>query len=703
MARVQFLATVFDTRQRNQQGVLAIKLKRIYEQMCQEAAKIGLSTHFSDPAKEFYLKDFPNAEKAVSALLRTYSANITSLIDQGTLEAWELSEQKNAKMASAVASAKGMTEEEAASFAPRNREGLEAFRQRRVNGMNLSERVWDFVQHDKQKLELALEVGLTDGRSAAKLSRDVREYLNKPAKLFRRVRDRDGNLRLSKAAAAYHPGRGVYRSSYKNALRMTATETNMAYRTADHEAWANMPFVTGIIINLSKNHTCLDSKGVPRPFRDICDELKGEYPKDFKFVGWHPHCRCYVTAKLADQEEIDKYAVASDEERENFHFSNEVKDVPESFTSWIDENAKRVAEARSIPYFIRDNFVKGDIGEGLKIDNPVFKQLIEAEKLYPEEQAREIRKLLTMSGPEEINTQMRSIEKAISAGLETYSETFARGDKNFTPSDVIAELRLRWLESEDWAERVRLVNELKEKCAIKMRWELRQAGFTEGLEYVGMQKNFKLEKTQDYVVNGKTVHIKALNMDLVKFKDKYGIEYSYPIGDNIYAVNAASQISKEIVASMPKYARKQFKGLLLTEQHSPIDKYWQEWYKSTGFNFQHGAMYAGEPISIHYQYSYAQITSGDIDDVNGSLRASLLHELGHHVQTGVKDKFDWAKVIKDDNKFFRPYSMRAFLAKNNPDEDIADSFSMFITNPIRMQKEFPHRYRAIKDFVKTIT
>ena len=75
------------------------------------------------------------------------------------------------------------------------------------------------------------------------MSRDVRRYLRNPDKLFRRVRDKHGNLRLSKAAKAYHPGRGVYRSSYRNALRLTATENNMAYRTADHLRWQQQPFV----------------------------------------------------------------------------------------------------------------------------------------------------------------------------------------------------------------------------------------------------------------------------------------------------------------------------------------------------------------------------------------------------------------------------------------------------------------------------
>ena len=76
---------------------------------------------------------------------------------------------------------------------------------------------------------------------------------------------------------------------------MTATENNMAYRTADHEAWGELDFVIGQHIQLSNNHTIKNSKGIRVPFHDICDEMEGNYPKDFKFTGWHPFCRCFAT------------------------------------------------------------------------------------------------------------------------------------------------------------------------------------------------------------------------------------------------------------------------------------------------------------------------------------------------------------------------------------------------------------------------
>ena len=144
-----------------------------------------------------------------------------------------------------------------------------------------------------------MDVGIRNGLSADDMSQELRQYLKYPDKLFRRVRDEHGELQLSKRAAAFHPGRGVYRSSYKNARRLAATETNIAYMTADYERWQQLDFVVGIEIKLSNNHTL---NGMP--FTDICDKLKGRYPKDFKFTGWHPHCRCRAVTILKTDDEI---------------------------------------------------------------------------------------------------------------------------------------------------------------------------------------------------------------------------------------------------------------------------------------------------------------------------------------------------------------------------------------------------------------
>ena len=191
-----------------------------------------------------------------------------------------------------------------------NQPALEAFIGRKEGGLGLSDRVWDYSEQFRQEIELALDAGIRDGLPATRMATRLKAYLKHPDKLFRRVRDDHGQLRLSKAAKAYHPGRGVYRSSYKNARRLAATETNMAYRTADHLRWQQMDFVVGQRVVLSNNHT-LNGKR----FRDICDDLsapqgstatsgRGCYPKDFKFTGWHPLCRCHAEPILKTPEEM---------------------------------------------------------------------------------------------------------------------------------------------------------------------------------------------------------------------------------------------------------------------------------------------------------------------------------------------------------------------------------------------------------------
>ena len=218
------------------------------------------------------------------------------------------------------------------------------------------------------------DVGIRNGMAAVDRTQELKQWLVHPDKLFCRVRDENGLLQLSEKAKAFHPGRGVYRSSYMNARRLAATETNIAYRTADHLRWQQMDFVVGIEICLSNNHTIrlqpgettddpkqLRADGTPkanavRPLHDICDELKGRYPKTFKFTGWHPHCRCYAVSILKTDEELakDNERILNGEEPAEGS-ENEVKEMPEGFKKWLEENEERAKRNYSVPYFLSDN------------------------------------------------------------------------------------------------------------------------------------------------------------------------------------------------------------------------------------------------------------------------------------------------------------------------------------------------------------
>jgi hypothetical protein len=298
-----------------------------------------------DPKVPFSFAKYPELRARADKLIDEVFKSTASIITQANETEWLEACKKNDSLVDQFSGV--LTPEQIKTYKGRNLEALKAFQGRKVNGLGLSDRVWNYSKQFKGDIEMALDIGLGDGRSAADLSRDVRKYLKEPEKLFRRVRDKHGVLQLSKNAKKYSPGPGVYRSSYKNAMRLTRTETNMAYRTSDYESNQQLDFVVGIEIKRS-NHVF----ACP-----ICEQLKGRYPKTFKFVGFHPQCRCYQVSILATQEEFIKQQkeILAGNDSASIQSVNEVKDMPKQFTNWMMDNNDRIQNAKTLPYFIRDN------------------------------------------------------------------------------------------------------------------------------------------------------------------------------------------------------------------------------------------------------------------------------------------------------------------------------------------------------------
>lgn len=356
----KFTIGTYDKKHKENLAKRARKVQQLYDAAVKRIAQAAAPSLFdADPQKEFHFEDFPALKKEMEALMQDLGSSLQANIEDGDQESWTLSNTKNDAMVDSIIGTKHLPKKVVQAWKHPHLEALNAFIARKEAGMNLSRRVWNLTQQFKSEMELALEMGMGEGKSAAALSRDIRKYLVEPNKLFRRVRDKSGALRLSKAAAAYHPGQGVYRSSYKNALRMTATENNIAYRTADHNRWQALPFVIGIEIHISNNH----------PTEDICDLFDGKrFPKDFKFTGWHPWCRCYAVSVLASQEEMDAYTTAlmNGEDVSHWKFTGQVEKMPNEFNKWMKDNQARIENATSMPYFIKDNFKEGDPAKGLR-------------------------------------------------------------------------------------------------------------------------------------------------------------------------------------------------------------------------------------------------------------------------------------------------------------------------------------------------
>lgn len=323
------------------------KIRQLIEQARQDLLRLAMSVNH-DKSVPFSFDNYPSLKAQADRIITNLSKNIKAQITTTTKEAWILSNKKNDALCDSILKdvSKSGNKEKVARYYTRNEDALTAFMQRSDNGLNLSERIWDITEQFYKEVELALSAGIADGTSADEMSRVVRSYLNEPNRLFRRVRDEYGVLQLSKAARQYHPGAGVYRSSYKNAMRLTRTETNISFRNADYTRWQGLDFVIGIRITLSGNHKV----------EDMCDKLQGDYPKDFRFTGWHPQCRCQVITILKDINEIreDNIKIMNGIAPTGESI-NKVRDTPPAFKEWLSDNSDRIANAASIPYFISEN------------------------------------------------------------------------------------------------------------------------------------------------------------------------------------------------------------------------------------------------------------------------------------------------------------------------------------------------------------
>src|SRR5690606_16963432 len=189
------------------------------------------------------------AEKEIDALLLRMQSEMEQFILGGVEQGWDMSNVCNDNLTNKYL--KGIDVRNAEQYFSRNLEALDAFKARRIKGLGLSDRVWNLTYQTKDQIETILQSQIMEGRSAAKIAKDLKGYLVEPDRRYRRIRDKNGKLVYTNPAKDYHPGQGIYRSSYKNALRVARNETNIAYRSADNERRQQLDFVTGVEVHLS--------------------------------------------------------------------------------------------------------------------------------------------------------------------------------------------------------------------------------------------------------------------------------------------------------------------------------------------------------------------------------------------------------------------------------------------------------------------
>ena len=321
------------------------RIDQLFDETLKRLASYGIFLDKPLGDQPFSFSDYPEVQRIIDGIFEEFRQSVEVTITKGL--AWE--DNLSASKAIDLASRYGV------AVAQQRSQAVAGFAQRKVGGLNLSQRVWNITDTFEKEVETAMDIALRDGTPANRLATDLKQYLKYPDKLFRRVRDEHGQLQLSKRAKEFHPGTGVYRSSYKNARRLAVTETNMAYHKADNERWRQLDFILGYEVQVS---------GTNPNVCPLCVELAGKYPKEFEFVGWHPHCRCHAVPIMED---IDSFQARQDAllRGERIPATGQVTEPPKNFTDHLKDNSdrlQRASKAGTLPYFVRDNYKVGKDG-----------------------------------------------------------------------------------------------------------------------------------------------------------------------------------------------------------------------------------------------------------------------------------------------------------------------------------------------------
>lgn len=312
----------------------ALQIKRLYEELIRQITPLMSDLVFSSDEPFSFLKN-AKINQLLNQFLAEISQKMHTSIERSTKEAWELSVLNNQKFFEPYLNSGLLSAEQILHYNNRNIEALQSFLNRKTGGLHLSDRIWNLTKQFKTELEMSLDIGLSQGKPATEIALDIMNYLHQPNALLQKVRQFRGSLHLSKMVDKMKQADPVLGSSYNKAMRLARTEVNMAYRASDLEKYRQLDFVLGYEIKRS-NHPY----GCP-----VCESLKGKYPKDFQFVGWHPNCRCYTVPILQKLEDF----------LEEKPITDEIKDVPDNFKQWATDNTQRMLSAQSVPYWWRDN------------------------------------------------------------------------------------------------------------------------------------------------------------------------------------------------------------------------------------------------------------------------------------------------------------------------------------------------------------
>jgi len=171
-----------------------------------------------------------------------------------------------------------------------------------VDGIELSAKIWDLNKVTMATMRRIIVTDLINQVPLNITAQKMKKLLIIP----------DSDMRTKKWRLFFKenpPGRGVYKSAFKNVQRVLVTESNRAYRLGTEAYSMAKPWVRSNKWNRSESPADCDRCNTLAT-QDIYGLGAGQYPPGSSPSSPHPFCECYITIEPLDELRIDQINVA---------------------------------------------------------------------------------------------------------------------------------------------------------------------------------------------------------------------------------------------------------------------------------------------------------------------------------------------------------------------------------------------------------
>ena len=459
---------------------------------------------------------------------------------------------------------------------------------------------------------------------------------------------------------------------------------------------------------------------------------------------WGSNCMCTSDpVMISGEERKDFYKrLFNGEDMSNYVSPNRIKDVPDQYKRYIEDNADKIVDAYKrdkLAWHLANNksywvkYLNATQRKEMGVDAMSRREVIQeiAKARHAKRDAVKIQKNWTLRRSylylermnnaldgtqlkgalqERYNAVLSALKSSKTwdiANVESLYKRFAQGininntyivrttkaafnvyykeHKNGIKQSVALTNLCKRLKKATYAKEVaELYAKLRHKSLVYTRYQLRQTGIVRGLTFDSDINAYEVAKAHTSITpKGKPVDIRGYVSDFVKYKDKNGISYYYEVFTDALEANLDAGRASKFLDTCPSFIRENLKGIMSCNKPHPLDDYFKKVYK--GFNG--GYMYSSDPVTIHGRSTWEYF------------KESICHETGHHIDKKlhyVSSMTKWTQAQKADGNFYREYSKQA------PVEDFADTVAQYVKDKEKCRTQFPHRTALLEKLLATI-